>query len=109
MKRSKFTLLLTLATIFLCGVYSISFAQGAGSKWEILNQEAVQLYNAGQYDRALVLAQKALQVAEHNVGPDHPDVATSLENLAGLYEATGRDAEAKALEERAAQIRAISR
>jgi hypothetical protein len=55
------------------------------------------------------VAQKALQVAEKALGPDHPNVATSLENLAGLYRATNRVAEAKALEERAAKIRAIKR
>ncbi|PJB97384.1 MAG: tetratricopeptide repeat-containing protein, partial [Nitrospirae bacterium CG_4_9_14_0_8_um_filter_70_14] len=42
-------------------------------------------------------------------GPDHPDVATSLENLAALYRATQRIAEAEKLEERAARIRAIKR
>jgi Tetratricopeptide repeat len=55
------------------------------------------------------VAQKALQVAEQNVGPDRPDVATSLNNLAALYRATKRNAEAEALEKRAARIRAIKR
>jgi hypothetical protein len=47
------------------------------------------LYRAGRHDRAVVVARKALEVAEQNLGPDHPDVATSLNNLAVLYRARG--------------------
>jgi Tetratricopeptide repeat len=32
-----------------------------------------------------------------SLGEDHPDYAASLDNLAGLYEATGRHAEAESL------------
>jgi len=35
------------------------------------------------------------------VGPDHPDVGTSLNNLALLYRATNREREAWKLEQRA--------
>ncbi len=48
-------------------------------------------------------------IKEKALGPDHPSVATSLENLAVLYRATERDEEAKTLEKRAARIRAIQR
>jgi tetratricopeptide (TPR) repeat protein len=82
-------------------------AQTAGIEWEALNQEVMDLYRAGKYGRAVVVAKKALEVAEKNVGPDHPDVATSLENLAALYRATKRDAKALALEKQAAKIRGI--
>jgi len=43
------------------------------------------------------------------IAPDHPDVATSLENLAALYSATNRMKEAEVFEKRAAAIRAIKR
>ena len=39
------------------------------------------------------------------LGPDHPDVARSLNNLADLYERQGRYAEAQPLFERALAIR----
>jgi CHAT domain-containing protein len=45
------------------------------------------------YERALAIREKAL-------GPDHPDVATSLNNLAHLCRRTGRFAEARPLYER---------
>ncbi|WP_347243416.1 tetratricopeptide repeat protein, partial [Thermogutta sp.] len=65
---------------FLWVLPSIVHAQGAGIEWETLNREVMDLYRAGNYGRAVVIAQKALQVAEQNVGPNHPDVATSLNN-----------------------------
>ncbi len=65
------------------------FAQGAGIEWDILNQEVVKLYSAGKYERAFIIAKEAYKVAENNVGPDHPDVATSLNYLAVLYETQG--------------------
>ena len=49
------------------------------------------------------------EVAEKIVGPNHPEVATNLGNMAELYRATDRQREAEKLEERAAAIRAISR
>ena len=93
----------------LCLTTGQAHAQGAGIEWETLNQEAMDLYRTGQYGRAVTVAEAALKVAEQNVGPDHPDVAASLENLAGLYRATKRPAEAEKLEARAKNIRASKR
>ncbi len=73
--------------------------------WETLNQEVMRLFRAGHYDRAVVLAQKALQVAEQNVGPDHPHVAASLYNLALLYQDQGAYAQAEPLYKRSLAIR----
>ena len=61
------------------------------------------------HGRAVAVAKKAIALAERNVGPDHPDVATSLENLAALYREMKRTKEAEALEQRAARIRTIQR
>jgi len=83
---------------------SFAHAQGAGIEWDILNQEVMELYRAGKYDRAIVVAQKALQVAEQNAGPDHPDVATSLNNLASLYQDQGDYASAEPLYKRSLAI-----
>lgn len=54
--------------------------------------------------KAVVLGKKALKVAEEIVGPDHPSVATSLNNLAALYETQGHYAQAEPLYKRALQI-----
>jgi hypothetical protein len=61
------------------------FAFGTGAavhaqsiEWETLNDEVRSLYKQGRYGRAVVVAKKALAVAEEAVGRDHPDVALSL-------------------------------
>lgn len=90
---------------FLCTLPTMAFAQGAGNEWDALNQEAKKLYDAGKFDRALVIAGKALEVAEKNGGPDHPNVALSLNALALPYSAQGDYARAEPLLERALAIR----
>ena len=50
-------------------------------------------------DRLLATQEKAL-------GPDHPDVAETLENYAALLQETGRDPEATQMEARAKAIHA---
>ena len=72
--------------------------------WDILCQEGESLYQKGQYDRAMVVAKKALEVAEKNAGPNHPLVATSLNNLAKLYHAQGQYAQAEPLYKQALAI-----
>ena len=82
-----------------------AFSQGSGTEWEILIQEAQSLYQEGKYDRAVVVAKKALKVAEKNFGPNHPHVATSLNNLALLYQTQGQYGPAEPLYKRALAIR----
>ena len=93
--------------LLLFGAAASAHAQGI--EWDVLNKEVISLYQKGQYDRAVVVAKKALDVAEKAGGPDHPAVATSLENIAGLYLKSGRAKEAKSLESRAAHIRTTTR
>ena len=89
MKHPRLSLLFALAFALLSGMSSVAHAQGAGVEWDALNREVMELYRAGAYDRAVAVAQKALRVAERNVGPDHPDVATSRNNLAFLHQTRG--------------------
>ena len=51
------------------------------------------------------LYQQALAIVKKTLGPDHPYVATVLENISELYKETGRMDEAKRVEERANAIR----
>ncbi len=88
-----------------CGIGRTGFSQGAGIEWELLNEEVMALYQKGDYDRAVVVAKKALEVAEKNVGPNHPDVATSLNILALLYDAQGQYGQAEPLYKRSLAIR----
>jgi len=63
----------------------------------------------GDLERAEEMCQKSLAIREEMLGADHPDVADSLEELAGLYRVTNREEEAEALEKRAGRIRGIKR
>ena len=105
----KHLLAITTTCVLLCLTTPPAWAEGAGIEWDVLNDEVRELLRTGQYDRGVVVAKKALEVAEENVGPDHPDVATSLNNLAVLCRVTNRDDEAKPLEQRATRIEAIER
>jgi tetratricopeptide (TPR) repeat protein len=48
---------------------------------------------------------RALDISEKALGPHHPAVATSLNNLAALYQAQGAYAQAEPLLDRALDIR----
>ena len=61
--------------------------------------------HAAHYAEAEPLLQRALQIREKLFGAEHPDVAMSLNDLAGLYQAQGRYAQAEPLLQRALQIR----
>jgi tetratricopeptide (TPR) repeat protein len=82
------------------------------SQWDIVLPEASSLLGkAGyflrvhaQYTEAEPLYQRTLAIDEKRLGPDHPDVATRLNNLAALYQAQGRYAEAEPLYQRARAI-----
>ncbi|MEV8353883.1 FxSxx-COOH system tetratricopeptide repeat protein [Streptomyces niveus] len=62
------------------------------------------LRSRGQASQALPLEQRALTVTEAALGPDHPDTAIRLGNLARTHGALGRHDEALPLEQRALTV-----
>ena len=66
--------------------------------------ESAQLYKQGHYQEAILLAQRSLVIMEKELGPDHPDVALSLSNLAVLYNHMGDYAKAEPLNKRSLAI-----
>ena len=70
-----------------------------------LDGVALKHYHAGEYAEGIQPARQALEIRERLLGPEHPDVATSLNNLAQLYRSQGRYAEAEPLHQRALTIR----
>jgi tetratricopeptide (TPR) repeat protein len=70
---------------------------------KLLN-ESVSLWERGKYTEAIQLAERALVIREKSLGPEHPDVATSLNNLAELYRTKGDYAKAEPLLQRALAI-----
>ena len=71
----------------------------------LLNQTASYLHDRGQYGEAEPLYKQAREIRRTALGERHPDYATSLHNLAVLYDAMGRHAEAEPLMKQAREIR----
>ena len=70
-----------------------------------LDAEVEQLYEAGKYAEATAIAERSLAWREVKLGPEHPDTAESLNNLAELHNAQGLYAKAEPLLQRALAIR----
>ena len=62
-----------------------------------LNAEVIELYRQGKYAETTEIAKRALALREKELGPDHPDVGTALNNLALLLQAQARYGEAEPL------------
>ncbi len=58
----------------------------------------------GRTAEAEPLLKRSLAIDEKTLGPEHPEMATSLNELALLYQAQGRYAEAEPLHKRALAI-----
>jgi CHAT domain-containing protein len=69
-----------------------------------LLREAIALRKEGNYQRALPLYERSLAICEKVLGPQHPEMAIGLGNLAGLYKDMGDHAKALPLYERSLAI-----
>ena len=81
--------------------YGLAFVEAAS----VTNRTGLYLYDHALYALAEPLLQRALLICEQQLGAEHPDTATSLNNLAALYHAQGRHSEAEPLLQRALSIR----
>ncbi len=87
--RSKIIFVFTIALLCTFPVY----AQEAF--WKELNSKVIKFYQQDQYPEAISAGNEALKVAEKTFGPEHPKVATSLNNLALIYKAQDKQAAAE--------------
>ncbi len=71
----------------------------------LLNEAGYYLKARGRYREAEPLYQRALAIYEQQLGAEHPDTATSMNNLASLYQDQGKYSEAEPLYQRALAIR----
>jgi tetratricopeptide (TPR) repeat protein len=79
---------------------SINMADAA----DLLNRTGYYLHDRARYAEAEPLYQRALSIREQQLGPDHPQTAGSLNNLATLYQAQGKYEQAEPLFQRALSI-----
>ncbi|KHE90730.1 MAG: tetratricopeptide repeat protein [Candidatus Scalindua rubra] len=96
--RAKVVIIIVLVLSFSASVYAQEVL------WERLNGKAKTLFKQKQYPDALNVAKEALKVAEDTFGPDHPNVAISLNYIAELYVMKGTYAEIEPLYKRALKI-----
>lgn len=100
-------------SVMECQKY-IPFAENIVEKMDMgIDEEQVQfigsfgflLYHTGEYKKAEALYKKVLLVSGRVLGEEHPDIATSYNNLAVMYYNQGKYKEAKELYKKALQIR----
>jgi len=71
--------------LFFCLYFATTaFSQQQDDIIELNNQIAT-LYQQAKYKEAISFAQRVYQICEQKFGQDHPNTATSLNNLAQLY------------------------
>ena len=101
MARAKTSLLLAGVLCLALGP-AVAHAQSP----ELLDalKRSDELYVAGRYHDALPFAEKALRLVEREFGPDHPNTAAFLSNLAEVLQLQGRYDEAEPHCERALAI-----
>ncbi len=90
--------------VLMCASHTPAAAQ-KHDELTALYRQVAQLYRAGKCGAATKIAQSALSVAEAKFGPDHPNVGTTLNNLAGLYQSQVPYVEAEPLYKRSLSIR----
>ena len=72
---------------WLVGIGEIGILPAAAQVDEAtrLSQQLSKLYNDSRYSEAIPIARRLLELLQKDLGPEHPDVAQSLNNLAMLY------------------------
>jgi len=73
--------------------------------WEYCSRAGEYFHESVKYSEASICFQKSLSIIERIHESEHPDIATSLNNLAVLYHEQGNYDKAESLFERALEIR----
>jgi len=79
--------------------------QDPGLLASVIGEQARIAFHFSAYDRAEALFRESLVIRERTLGPSHPDVASSLTGLAGVFYDRGEFAKAEELFRRALAIR----
>lgn len=86
---------------------ALVFVPGYGSDadiWKALNDRSVIFYQQGRYTEAAAMAERALKMADEVFPANHINITVSLTNLANIYRAQNKHAQAEPLFKRALQI-----
>jgi tetratricopeptide (TPR) repeat protein len=81
------------------------FIRGSETEVQRLNEQYLKLYQQGKYIEAIPLAEQALAIQKKVLGNNHPDVATTLDDLGTLYSLQDNPTNAKLRYQQALTIR----
>jgi len=82
----------------------LTMSEDAERQIERLSQQVHQLYQEGRYEEAIDIATQACDLTRQHLGEEHPDFATSLNNLGLLYDSMGKYEAAESLIRQALEI-----
>lgn len=100
----KALVVLLLSSIALTASGVARAQNSAAENARQLYKQAMELYNAGRYNEAAPLCERAIAISTNALGPEHSDVALSLNGLGLIYAGKGDYARAEPLYERALGI-----
>ena len=102
-KSALSSVLVSLALLTSSSAVTL-LSQEPAAESERLRQSVARLYEQGKYEQALPVAEKARQIVLDTLGKESPSYATSLNDLATLYNYLGRYEEAEPLHRQALDI-----
>jgi tetratricopeptide (TPR) repeat protein len=86
-----------LSHVIIIASFQAKYACSPTGGGRLFNQAGTYLQHRGQYSSAKTFLLRSRSIIESQLGPNHPDVAQSLNNLATLYQSQGLLAEAESL------------
>ena len=74
------------------GTAALAQTEGTVESAEVdrLQLRMIQLFHQGKYAEAIPLAEQVIAILRRVQGSNSPELATALNNLAGLYDSQGR-------------------
>jgi tetratricopeptide (TPR) repeat protein len=86
-------------------IFASSAASGKDDNLRVLNQRVYRLFEEGNYQEAIPIAERAVEVAKRDRGPEQVKTADALDNLGRLFTKIGEYAKAEPLYQEVLQIR----
>ena len=100
-----FLRILLISAIFTVLMAPSSYSQESErEKAAILNQQMAELYKQKRFPEAVSVAEKVLSIKQKALGPEHPEVAQSLNNLGEIHRSLGNYLVAEPLFKKALKI-----
>ncbi len=77
-------------------LYILSFLPVLSQSWKEMDMQVQELYNKGEYEKAIPIAEEEIEAVKKEVGEVHPEYDSTLKNLGDLYLASNQYEKAEA-------------